>query len=90
MKVGQASACLLESEPDGISLAWYRGRPLGRLLAAQWMEKPADGGRPRFVVLAEGAAGECTASAAGPLYFKINESPGDLADNAGRLTVTIK
>jgi hypothetical protein len=54
------------------------------------MEKPADGGRPRFVVLAEGAAGECTASAAGPLYFKINESPGDLADNAGRLTVTIK
>ncbi|MCX7414732.1 MAG: hypothetical protein NTW36_14995 [Planctomycetia bacterium] len=88
--VGQASACLLESEPDGISLAWYRGRPLGRLLAAQWMEKPADGGRPQFVVLAEGAAGECTASADGPLYFKINESPGDLADNAGRLTVTIK
>ena len=90
IQVGQASACLLESEPDGISLRWYRGRPLGRLLAAQWVEQPSDGGRPRFVVLAEGAAGECAAVADGPLYFKINESPGELGDNAGALTVTIQ
>ena len=88
--VGQASACHLESEPDGISLEWYRGRPLGRLLAAQWMEKPADGGRPQFVVLAAGAAAACTAITDGPLYFKINESPGALADNTGKLKVTIE
>jgi hypothetical protein len=99
IQVGQASAChqasppsecLLESEPDGISLEWYRGRPVGRLLAAQWVEKPADGGRPRFVVLAEGAAGEFTAATDGPLYLKINESPGRLADNAGSLTIDLK
>lgn len=84
------SACLLESEPDGISLEWYRGRPVGRLLAAQWVEQPAGGGRPRFVVLAEGATGEFTAAADGPLYLKINESPGRLADNAGSLTVEIE
>ncbi|MFM8705811.1 MAG: hypothetical protein ACKOHG_18545 [Planctomycetia bacterium] len=88
--VGQASACRLESEPDGISLEWYRGRPVGRLLAAQWVDKPAGGGRPRFVVLAEGAAGEFTAFTDGPLYFKINESPGRLADNAGSFTVEIE
>jgi hypothetical protein len=80
----------LESEPDGISLEWYRGRPVGRLLAAQWVEKPADGGRPRFVVLAEGAAGEFAAATDGPLYLKINEGPGRLADNAGSFTVDLK
>jgi hypothetical protein len=90
IQVGQASACLLESEPDGISLEWYRGRPVGRLLAAQWVEKPADGGRPRFVVLAEGAAGEFAAATDGPLYLKINEGPGRLADNAGSFTVDLK
>ena len=99
VKVGQASAChqaspvsacRLESEPDGISLEWYRGRPVGRLLAAQWVERPADGGRPRFEVLAEGAAGEFTAATDGPLYLKINESPGKLADNAGSFTVEIQ
>jgi len=64
----------LESEPGGISIEWYRGRPSGRLLAAQWAE-PDDGSRPRFVVVAEGAAGDFTAVADGPL-FKVNEPPG--------------
>jgi hypothetical protein len=89
-QVGQASACQLESEPDGISLEWYRGRPVGRLLAAQWVEEPSAGGRPRFVVVAEGAAAEFTAVADGPLYLKINESPGRLADNTGGLSVELK
>jgi hypothetical protein len=35
---------LLETEADGISLEWYRGRPVGRLLLAQWVEAPAGGG----------------------------------------------
>ena len=95
--VGQASAghdasppLMLQSEADGISLRWYRGRPLGRLLAAQWVANPPDGGRPRFVVLAEGAAGDFTAVTDGPLYLKINEPPGELADNTGTLTVTLQ
>ncbi|MFM8434983.1 MAG: hypothetical protein ACKOBP_06505 [Planctomycetia bacterium] len=79
----------LESTPDGISLRWYRGRPLGRLLVAQWVEEPAGGGRPRFVVLAEGGEGSFTAAADGPVFCKINEPPGELADNEGRLDVTI-
>ncbi|MFM9025234.1 MAG: hypothetical protein ACKON7_07845 [Planctomycetaceae bacterium] len=78
-------ATVIESEADGISLRWYRGRPAGRLLAAQWVEKPADGGRPRFVILGDGARPTLTAVTDGPLYLKINESPGDLADNEGTL-----
>ena len=90
IRVGQASAGLLESEPDGISLRWYRGRPVGRLLVAQWEENPADGGRPRFVVVAEGSAGGFEAVTDGPLYFKLNESPGALADNAGTFTIDLR
>jgi hypothetical protein len=56
---------------------------------AQWVEQPGDGGRPRFVVLAEGGHGEFTAAADGVAYFKLNEPPGELADNDGHLTVEI-
>jgi len=80
---------LLETEADGISLEWYRGRPVGRLLLAQWVEAPAGGGRPRFVVVAEGAAGEFTAPTSGPLYARVNDAPGALADNEGHLSATI-
>lgn len=87
--VGRAAAGQLESEPDGISIEWYRGRPIGRLLAAQWVE-PDDGSRPRFVVVAEGRAAEFTAVADGPVFFKVNESPGALADNRDAVTVNVR
>jgi hypothetical protein len=77
----------IESEADGISLRWYRGRPVGRLLVAQWVE--ADGKPPGFVILGAGATAEITAAATGPLYLKINEPPGDLADTTGTYTVDI-
>ena len=86
--VGQASAGRLESSPDGITLRWYRGRPVGRLMVAQWVE-PADGGRPSFCILADGSSGEFTAATAGPLYLKLNESPGELADNGGTFTLSL-
>jgi hypothetical protein len=87
----QASACRLETEPDGISIDWYRHRPLGRLLAAQWVESPdaAPGARPRFVVVAEAAAAAFVAPVDGPLFFKLNEPPGALADNAGGFRVEV-
>ena len=95
IRVGELSACadapltVLSSTPEGISLRWYRGRPAGRLLAAQWVERPAAGGRPRFEVLGEGARATLTARTDGPLYLKVNESPGDLADNAGDFNAEI-
>ena len=80
----------IETEADGISLRWYRGRPLGRLLVAQWVEQPDDGGRPRFVVLHTGAKGEFTAATDGVVFLKLNEPPGELADDDGRLHVAIE
>ena len=86
---GGAGSTTLVSEPRGISLRWYRGRPIGRLIAAQWVDQP-QAGRPRFEIVAEGGDASFTALADGPLYLKVNEPPGDLADNRGELTVTVK
>ena len=86
--VGRAGAIDLESTGDGISLRWYRGRPLGRLLVAQWAV-PAQGGRPRFVVVAEGAAARFTAITTGALYLKLNAPPGELAGFDGGLDVAL-
>jgi hypothetical protein len=87
--VGHASGMVLESEPAGISIDWYRGRPLGRLLVAEWVALE-DGPRPGFAVVAEGAEGDFEARADGPLFFKVNESSGGLADNQGIFQVTVQ
>ncbi len=79
----------LESTADGISIDWYRGRPIGRLLAAQWDDHPRNGGRSRFTVLGEGEAITITAAATGPLYLKINNPPANLLDAGGSLAVQI-
>jgi hypothetical protein len=57
---------------------------------AQWVEQPDGGGRPRFVVVAEGGHCEFTALADGTVFCKLNEPPGELADNDGKLTVEIE
>jgi hypothetical protein len=85
----EAETTTLESEPRGISLRWYRGRPIGRLLAAQWNDRPQTG-RPRFEIVAEGGDAAFTAAVDGPLYLKVNESPGELGDNRGAVTVSIE
>ena len=87
--VGRAGTIDLESTADGISLRWYRGRPLGRLLVAQWAV-PNEGGRPRFVVVAEGEAARFTAITTGGLYLKLNAPPGELASFDGGLDVALK
>ena len=85
-----AGGTVLQSSPDGISLRWYRGRPVGRLLAAQWVAADGPTARPRFVTLAEGTTGEFAAATDGPLYLKLNEAPGDLHDNEGELAVELR
>ena len=46
--------------------------------------------RPRFVVVAEGEGREFTAATDGTLFCKLNEPPGELADNNGHVTVEIE
>jgi hypothetical protein len=77
-------------EPGGVSIRYYRSRPLGILLAAV----RTDGSEPDSSGLlrptAVGLGTTLTPSHAGTLYLKINDSPAELDDNAGQLEVEIR
>ena len=79
----------LESEGNGISIDWYRGRPIGRLLLAQWVMPANNQGRPRFIVLGEGGQGRLEASTDGPLFVRINDSPIGRRDNTPGLEIAL-
>jgi hypothetical protein len=77
------------SEPNGVSIHYVHGKPLGVLLAAV---RPETGsGRANAflnpIVVSTGTA--ITPSESGTLYFKINDSAGELNDNAGHAEVMI-
>jgi hypothetical protein len=76
---------------DGITLKYYRGRPLGVLLAGTLGDAPPsrlqlDRGIQTEVI---GSAGELMAKSSGRLCLRINESPAEMQDNQGVLEVEI-
>lgn len=80
-----------ESEPQGITLRYVEGVPLGTLLGTIREETP---GRPAEnlsmrVVSALGREVEWTSPASGTLYLRVNDAWNSLSDNSGDLTVTI-
>ncbi len=78
------------SEANGVSLRYYRGNPLGVLLAAvrtdPFTPSETSGLLQPTVV---GLTSEFTPKKSGTLYFKVNDSPAELADNTGTLTVDV-
>jgi hypothetical protein len=80
---------VLESEADGVSIDWYRGRPIGRLLAAQWNATPTDSNRAAFKILGEGTTITLTATQDGPLFLQINLQPGNRMKAHEALTVSL-
>ncbi len=78
-------------EPGGVSIRYYQHRPLGILLAAVRPDHPPPGStsallRPTVVGLGTTLSPHET----GTLFLKINDSAGELDDNAGELTVKIR
>lgn len=76
-------------EPNGVSIRYYRGRPLGVLLAAVRPERPRPGSTPLLESTAIGLSAQLAPKKTGTLYLKINDSAGELGDNAGELRVEI-
>lgn len=77
-------------EPGGVSIRYYRGRPLGLLIAALRPDDPADDGfsaLQRSAVV--GLETTLTPNETGTLYLKINDSAAELDDNTGELKVEI-
>lgn len=76
------------SEAQGISLRYFGGRPLGRLLARVWPDDPAsDGDRE---IHDPGREGEFTPAITGTLYLRLNDASSELADNQGEIEVSIR
>jgi hypothetical protein len=78
-------------EPGGVTIRYWRGQPLGILLAAV---RPAGRGpqsaAPFLNPLVLGNRAELRPATSGTLYLSINDSPGELQDNAGMLDVLIR
>lgn len=75
------------SEANGVTIDYYRGRPLATLLMGIVEDGQIDGLREGIAV---GTAAEVVAERSGRLGFRINESPAGLDDNRGELTVSIE
>ncbi len=79
-------------EPNGVTIRYYRGKPLGMLLGAV---VPAD---QSFRTEAGsfvnphplGLRGLLIPSETGTLFLRVNDSPAELADNVGSLTAVIR
>ena len=77
-------------EPGGVTLRYYRGRPLGILLGAVEPDAPAAGSQPAMLQpITVGLDTIIEPSVTGTLYLRVNDSNGELHDNAGSLTVEI-
>ncbi|MBI3462333.1 MAG: hypothetical protein HY000_04635 [Planctomycetes bacterium] len=79
------------SEPGGVSIRYYHGRPLGMLLAAVRPEPAPDAQASNGFLhpVAVGLGSELLSPEGGTLYFRINDSAAELDDNAGELVVEV-
>ncbi len=80
-----------QSEPGGVTIRYHRGEPLGKLLAAirDNESRPNHAsGLTRPIPIGLDAVLE--APRGGTLYFRINDSAGELADNQGHAVVEIR
>ena len=76
-------------EPGGVTIEYYRGRPLGILLAAV-QNGPSTAGRGLLKPIEIGLEQPIVADQDGTLFFRINEMPGNMADNEGTISVSIE
>lgn len=78
-------------EPGGVTIDYYRGRPLGQLLAATSDTSQAlIGMTPLAHPEVIGTGTTWKAPETGTLFLRINDAPAGLRDNAGSLRVQIR
>ncbi len=78
-------------EPNGVSIRYYRGQPLGILMAAVRPDQvPRTGPSALIRPIPVGLGAELVPKQSGTLFLRINDSAGELHDNAGTLTVEVE
>jgi hypothetical protein len=79
------------SQPQGVSISYSEGRPIGQLLAAIHREPPeADAPESMLDVSVIGRGRRFVAPTSGTLYFRVNDHWNSLADNDGHYRVAIR
>jgi hypothetical protein len=79
------------SQPQGISIVYSEGRPIGTLLAAVRREPSGDDAEVSMLKqIVVGRRTTFVAATSGTLYFRINDHWSSLADNAGRYEVVVR
>lgn len=77
-----------KSTAQGITIEYYRRRPLGQLLVGVVGDTPKKTGV--IPILTRDDAGQVQIDRAGRIVLRINESPAELFDNQGSLEIQIK
>ncbi|HVV99337.1 MAG TPA: hypothetical protein VHB77_03285 [Planctomycetaceae bacterium] len=77
------------SEPQGVSIRYFQGRPIGRLLGTVRANEGEAGSMVKNI-FDIGRGTEFVAPADGTLYLRINDSWNSLADNSGQMEVEVK
>jgi hypothetical protein len=79
------------SQPQGISIVYSEGRPIGTLLAAVHREQADDANQASMLQeIVVGRKNTFTASTSGTLYFRINDRWDSLANNHGRYQIVVR
>ncbi|MBI5757494.1 MAG: hypothetical protein HZA46_03120 [Planctomycetales bacterium] len=81
------------SEPQGVSIRYHQGQPLGKLLAIivpDISQVPAGQQFGTSKTLPIGREAEVTAPVTGTLFLRVNDFWNELADNAGEVAVEIR
>ena len=79
------------SEPQGVSIRYYRGRPLGQLIGTIREEDGLSPAQPESMqtLIAIGPQARFQAPLTGTLYLRLNDAPNELHDNSGAVQVQI-
>jgi hypothetical protein len=77
------------SEPNGVTIRYHCGLPLGILLAVVRPDAAVDGSSPFFYPQVIGPKAILEPKHTGTLFLRINDFAGELADNRGVAKVTV-
>jgi hypothetical protein len=75
-------------EPQGVTIEYHRGNPLGMLMAAVAPASTGEASSP-LQDIPIGARRELSFKTSGVLYFRINEASAGLKDNRGELSIAV-
>jgi hypothetical protein len=80
-----------ECEPQGVSIRYHAGEPLGKLVAVIRSSDPPQGAQSSLLeVIPIGRERRITPRTSGTLYLRLNDAWNELAGNAGQIEVQIR